>query len=155
MSGAESGPPTGATVDPRLATLIELWDRLDEDQDQPNTLGMTLLVHGHLYSGLLIPARVWAQQMGRMLQAAPGASPSISALSGFYDQMEQSWEQAGTNDDGRLYLHLANVTIGLAADGFKTSLLVRVQAAAVSGWSVGTMGELPNFTRLPAPPAGG
>ena len=137
-----------SSVDLRLQTLLELWDRLDEPAGQPNSLGVTVMVDGTTYSGLLIAGRVWSRALADLLRAAPG-NPQVSALSSFFDQITDSYEQAGDPSEARAYLHLASVSIGLPNDGKRTSLLMRIRAADVSGWTVGTIGELPPF---PAPP---
>lgn len=134
-------------ADPRLETLLELWDRLDEESGQPNTLGITVMVEGVTYSGLLIPGRVWARSMAQLLHTAP-ENHQVQALGVFFDSITSSYEEAGDASEARAYLHLANVAVGLPTDGKRTSLLMRIRAADVSAWTVGTIGELAPF---PAP----
>lgn len=150
--GEDRGPNSGNGPDPRLQKLLHLWDRLDEDHGLPNSLGVTVVIRGVVYSGLLIAGRVWAQKMAGLLSDAPG-SGQVKALSVFFDDMRQSYEEAGAADESKSYLHLASVTVGLPRDSQPTSLLLRVRIEEVSGWSIGTIGQLPAFT--PSVPAGG
>ena len=134
----------GVITDPRLQRLLELWDRLDEDAGVPNSLGVTLLVHGVTYSGMLIAGRVWAKTMGHLLRTAQ-QNHQVSALSVFFDDVEKSYEEAGETDEGRHFVHLANAVVGTPSQGTTTGLLLRIRASDVSGWSVGTAGPLPAF----------
>lgn len=140
----------GAGADARLQRLLELWDRLDEDRGVPNSLGVTVLVQGVTYSGLLIAGRVWAATMAELLRGSAGADAQMAALGVFYDDISRSYEQVGGPDESRDYLHLANVTLGLPRDAQPTGLMLRIRAADVSAWAVGTMGQLPPFAPRPA-----
>jgi len=142
-----------AAVDERLATLIELWDRLDEDRGQPNSLGMTVVVAGTTYTGVLVAGRVWSALMAQLLRSAP-QDRQLAALAVFYDQISESYEDADNADEVRQYLHLANVCIGLPKSGEQTGLMMRVKASDVSAWAVGTVGDLPPLMRPAVQPAG-
>jgi hypothetical protein len=139
----------GAAVDERLATLLHLWDSLDEDRGQPNTLGMTVVVDGTTYSGVLVAGRVWSSLMAQLLRTAPG-DRQLGALAVFYDQISESYEDAENAEEVRVYLHMANVCIGLPKSGEQTGLMMRVKASDVSAWAVGTVGDLPPLMRPPA-----
>lgn len=131
--------------DARLVTLLELWDRLEEDGGQPNSLGMTVLVGGVTYSGLLVPARTWARHMADLLQSA-GQGNQVGAIGGLFEEVAQAFQGTGGKaSDVTDYLHLANVALGLPADGKRTSLLMRIRVSDVSAWTIGTIGELPSF----------
>lgn len=145
-----SSHPAGGP-DPRLQRLLELWDRLDEEQGLTNTLGVTVLVQGVTYSGLLIAGRVWARTMGDLLRNADQESSQMSALGVFYDEIALSYEQAGAPDESRDYLHLANAVIGLPNGGTATQLMLRIRASDVSAWSVGTMGAVAQFAPSASP----
>ena len=133
-----------------MATLLHLWDNLDEDRGQPNSLGMTVVVGGTTYSGMLIAGRVWSALMAQLLRTAPD-DRQLSALAVFYDQISESFEDAENEDEVRQYLHLANMCVGLPRSGEQTGLMMRVKASEVSAWSVGTVGDLPPIMRIAAP----
>ncbi|HET9077076.1 MAG TPA: hypothetical protein VFN68_09090 [Acidimicrobiales bacterium] len=135
--------PAGA--DPKLEALLELWDGLEEESGQPNTLGITVLVGGVTYSGLLIPGRVWSRSMAELLRSAP-ENHQVRAICGYFDAIDGSNREDAETGETRRYLHLANVAIGLPNDNRVTSLLMRVRVADVSAWTVGTMGELAPFS---------
>lgn len=133
--------------------MLELWDGLaEEPPGQANTLGVTVLVGGVTYSGLLIPARVWARSMTQLLRNVEGGH-QVRALADMFDGFATSTEAAEQPDDATRYLHLANVAIGLPEDGKRTSLLMRIRAADVTAWTVGTIGELAAFPPPATPPA--
>jgi hypothetical protein len=117
---------------------------MEEEGGQPNTLGITLLVDGVTYSGLLIASRVWSRSMSDLLHGVPD-NQQVRALGTLFEQIAESGDAA----DARGYVHLANVAVGLPSDGKRTSLLMRIRAADVSAWTVGTIGELAPF---PPPP---
>lgn len=138
----------GGAVDERLVTLLHLWDGLDEDRGQPNTLGMTVVIDGTTYSGMLVAGRVWSSLMAQLLRSAPD-DRRIGALAVFYDQISESYEDADNAEEVRGYLHLANVCIGLPKSGEQTGLMMRVKVSDVSAWAVGTVGDLPPLMRPP------
>lgn len=132
---------TSGGADPRLEALLELWDGLEEDSGQPNSLGITVMVKGVTYSGLLIPGRVWSRSLAALLRGA-GDSPQVRAVGGLFDEITGSLQVRMDKGETGSYLHLANVAVGLPTDDKRTSLLMRIRAADVSAWTVGTIGEL-------------
>jgi hypothetical protein len=149
-----------AAPDRRLEMLIRLWENLDEN-GQPNTLSVSLVVQGALYSGLLVAGRVWARTMAQLLRTAP-ANASLAALGVFFDDVITDYEKYDTSLEPRQYLHLVSVAIGQPQGGQQTGLMLRFRVADVSAWTVGTMGELPPFVvrtiatpAAPAAPAAG
>ena len=144
MPPQNSNNRTADMPDPRLERLLELWDRLDEDAGMPNSLGVTLLVNGVTYSGLLIAGRVWAKTMGSMLRNSQQSQP-VSALAVFFDEAERSYEDAAKSEETKDYVHLANAVVGTPSQGNTTALLLRIRTSDVSGWCVGTAGPIPMF----------
>lgn len=132
-------------ADPKLESILEIWDRLREDPPgQTNTLGITVLVGGVTYSGLLIPARVWARSMTHLLRNAEGGH-QVEALADLFTGFVESSEEGEDRAEVTSYVHLANVAIGLPEDGKRTSLLMRIRASDITAWTVGTIGELAPF----------
>jgi hypothetical protein len=140
-------------TDPRLESLLELWDDLEEEAGQPNALGITVLVDGVTYSGLLVPGRVWSRSLATLLRSAP-ENHQVRTVSGYFDSVSESYQQSADPAEARRYLHLANVAVGLPNDGKRTSLFMRIRVSDVSAWTVGTIGELAPFTAPDAAPAG-
>lgn len=134
-------------VDPRLESMLGLWENLREDPPgRTNTLGITLLVGGVTYSGLLIPGRVWAKSMTQLLRNVNGEH-QLRALADMFSGFAESLEAAKDPGEVTRYVHLANVAIGLPEDGKRTSLLMRIRSCDVTAWTVGTIGELAPLTQ--------
>lgn len=135
-------------ADPRLVQLAQAWDGLDEVDGQMQLLGMTVVVAGHVYSGLLIAGRVWANYLTGLVGTSP-AGPQQDALSKVFKDMEGAFEAADSEAEAGQYLHLVNVATGLPNQNTQTTLLMRFRCSEVSGWSIGTAGPLPNFPYIP------
>ena len=121
-----------------------MWDGLPEDAGTPNSLGVTVLVGGVTYSGLLVPGRVWARSMADLLRSAQGGH-QVEALGGLFETFAEQYEGQRDSTEVVSYVHLANVAIGLPTDGKRTSLLMRIRVSDISAWTVGTIGELAPF----------
>ncbi|MFG2140876.1 hypothetical protein [Streptomyces sp. NPDC048650] len=102
------------------------------ESEQTNQMPLTVVVHGAVITGRLVPATVWSQRVAEVLRA----SDQLGPFAGTFAALPEDTGPQRTDPPSYLHFHVARILQGPMGIP-ETGGMYRIAIKDVSAWTVG------------------